>query len=126
MRFTFWRRVTSRLFFGLFLAHFSKVALADELCLDWESRIEEDHRFEESDFTLESALESTERLAELSQTPRGHISSFAEHNNLIVLRGWLLKKAVLEAQEKKDSATSVDERLRQFCKFLVEEAVIYD
>ncbi len=88
-------------------------------------KIEPDHQFQESDFTLEAALESLEYLADLSQKPRHELSAFAEHNSLVLVKGWLLKKAAIEAIAKDQDAAKLHE-VQHFCEFLVNEAVIHD
>ena len=100
-------------------------AQAEELCAGWEMKIEPDHQFQESDFTLEAALASLEYLADLSREPRHELSGFAEHNSLVLVEGWLLKKAAIEAKAKDQGAAKLHE-VRHFCEFLVNKAVIHD
>ena len=97
----------------------------DELCAGWERKIEPDHQFQESDFTLVAALESLEYLADLSRDPRHELSAFAERNSLVLVEGWLLKKAAIEAMARNQDAAKLHE-IRDFCEFLVNEAVIHD
>ncbi|MEL6869410.1 MAG: hypothetical protein AAFO81_06380 [Pseudomonadota bacterium] len=101
------------------------LAHAENLCTGWEMKIEPDHQFQESDFTLESSLHALKVLGLLAQQPRHERAAFEEHNALTLVKGWLLKKAAVEAQATAQSEEEVAQVL-QFCEFLINEAVIHD
>ena len=98
---------------------------ADELCSDRELKIEPDMQMPESAFTLEAAEGALERLLELSREPGTELSWFAEQNALKRVRGWLLKKAAIEALDEERANDDVPE-LEMFCEFLVNDAFYHD
>ncbi len=98
---------------------------ARELCADWERRIEPDMQMEESAFTLEAAEAALERLDTLIREPEQELSWIAEGNSMKVVRGWLLKKAALEAMDEQQASDELPE-VRRFCEFLVSEAFYFD
>lgn len=111
--------------FLVLAALISVSAQAEDLCCGWEMKIEPDHQFQEADFTLSAALKSLEHLADLSREPRHELSGFAEQNSLLLVKGWLLKKAAFEALARDQDAAMIHE-VRYFCEFLVNDAVIHD
>jgi len=114
-----------RLAFFAFALSIATNAMAGELCSGSEMKIAPDMQIQESDFTLEASEDALERLAELSREPRTELSWFAEENALRFVKGWLLKKAAIEALEKNQGAEGIPE-VRIFCEFLVNEAFYHD
>ncbi len=98
---------------------------ANELCSEWEKKIEPDMQIQESDFTLERFDKALKKLSELGRTPTHTETWITQGNSLQFVRGWLLKKAALESLNvAKLSETNED--VDAFCDFLVNHAFYYD
>ena len=95
---------------------------AEELCAQWERKIEPDMQIQESDFTLERFDRALETLLKVGHEARHSETWLIEGNSLQFVHGWLLKKAALEAAEDFEK----EEAVRVFCEFLVNEAFYYD
>ena len=82
----------------------------------------------ESEFNYNTAKGALDQLSELIKGPRTDPSGFAELNALKIVKGWLLKRAALEALEQpRDSMRNeVLPEVEIFCDFLVNEAFYYD
>jgi len=68
---------------------------AEELCAEWDKKIEPDMQIQEADFTLESYDKALDSLATLGREPRHELYWIAEGNALKFVKGWLLKKAAI-------------------------------
>jgi hypothetical protein len=104
---------------------FSLPAYSDDICKNFESKIEPDFRWQESDFT-EAA--SKKALAELSNAINKNemMATFQLPNNLSLIEGYILKQEAIRALNG-DSVHEgmVEYYVTNFCEFLV-RTPIYD
>ncbi len=83
-------------------------------------------QIEESTFTYEAALESIKWSQELIAKRWDYVEYQALLNSMLLVRGWYLKKAALEAIDAKGNDAGSDLRVTAFCKFLTTEAAYND
>ena len=102
---------------------FSPVVHSGDICGDFESKVEPDFRWKESDFTKEASIMA---LAELSDSINKNemLSTFQLPNNLSLIEGYILKQEA----ERALNGDAVHEGLVEyyvtnFCEFLVRTPV---
>ena len=97
-----------------FILIFPCITIAEELCTEYESKIESDHRLHEYKLTKERALESLKSLTDTIEINKSS-SWVAVPNDLNLVNGYFMKRQVLQNSVQKD----------YFCKWLMRQ-VIYD
>jgi len=98
---------------------------ATEICNDWEKKIEPDMQIAESDFTKETALRAQKAIGELIES--GKFEWFQPLNLQKFIYGYLLRKQALNAIEARGNQDIKSlHAVKEFCKFIVEDAFYYD
>ena len=117
--------VMIRFFLLILTVTLSFTVQAEELCGNSELKIEPDMQRPEKAFTSEAFDDALATLAEIGRKPDSGESWLIVGNSIQLVRGWLLKKAALEAIET--ISTSDDEQaIDNFCDFFVNHAYYYD
>ncbi|MEP2651404.1 MAG: hypothetical protein ABJH06_05345 [Paraglaciecola sp.] len=115
-------KVKYLIFFFLFI---SSPLLAGEICSEYDSQIEPDFRWKESDFTKEASIKALSELSE-SINKNEMLATFQLPNNLSLIEGYILKQDALRALDGKSvHAGIVEYYVTNFCEFLV-RTPIYD